>query len=69
METKRKVLEMDPTFTDLSIDVAHEYLRHGETSEATTVLKDAAKASRNDPAPVLALAAIYLRQLQKPDFA
>ena len=69
METKRKVLLVDPAFTDLSIDVAHQYLRHGETSEAITVLKDAAKASRNDPVPLLALAAIYLRQLQKTDLA
>jgi len=69
VETKRKVLLADPTFTDLAVDVARQYLRHGETTEAITVLKDAAKASRKDPSPALALAAIYLRQLQKPDFA
>ena len=67
--TKRKVLEADPTFTDLSVEVAHQYLRHGETNEAITVLKDAAKASKNDEVPLLALAAIYLRQLQKTEFA
>lgn len=67
--TKRKVLALDPAFTDLAIDVAHQHLRHGETAEAISVLKDAAKASQKDPAPALALASIYLRQLQKTEFA
>jgi len=69
VETKRKVLQLDPAFTGLAIEVAHQYLRHGETAEAISVLKDASKAAPADATPALALAAIYLRQLQKPDLA
>ncbi len=69
LQTKRKVLELDPGFTDLSMDVARQYMRIGETSEAICVLKDAAKASSKKSDPLVALAGIYLRQLQKPDLA
>jgi len=66
---KRKVLALDPGFTDLAMEVARQYLRIGETSEALSVLKDAAKASQKKSGPLVALAGIYLRQLQKPDLA
>ena len=66
---KRKVLALDPGFTDLAMEVARQYLRTGETSEAISVLKDAAKASPKKSAPTVALAGIYFRQLQKPELA
>lgn len=69
LETKRRVLDLDPGFADLAVECAHQYLRRGETTEAIAVLKDAAKANPKDTAPALALSTIYLRQLQKPDFA
>ncbi|MFZ4774948.1 MAG: tetratricopeptide repeat protein [Terrimicrobiaceae bacterium] len=69
LETKRKVLALDPGFTDLAMEVAHQYLRVGETSEAISVLKDAAKASPKRSEPLVTLAGVYLRQLQKPDLA
>jgi len=69
LETKRKVLALDPGFTDLAMDVAHQYLRVGETSEAISVLKDAAKSSPKRSEPLVTLAGVYLRQLQKPDLA
>lgn len=69
LETKRKVLALDPGFTDLAMDVARQYLRSGETSEAISVLKDAAKASPNRSDPLVALSGVYLRQLQKSDLA
>lgn len=69
LETKRKVLALDPGFTDLAMEVAHQYLRAGETSEAISVLKDAAKASPKRSEPLVTLAGVYLRQLQKPDLA
>lgn len=69
LETKRKVLELDPGFTELAMDVSHQYLRRGEISEAISVLKDSAKASPKSAEPYVALAGIYLRQLQKPDLA
>jgi len=69
LNTKREVLSLDPAFTDLAMDVAHQYLRRGEVPEATAVLKDAAKNCPSRVEPPVALAGIYLRQLQKPDLA
>ena len=69
LAAKRKVLSLDPGFTGLAMDVARQYLRIGETSEAISVLKDTAKASPKKCEPLVALAGIYLRQLQKPDLA
>lgn len=69
LATKREVLSLDPAFTDLAMEVAHQYLRRGELPEAIAVLKDAAKTSPSRVEPPIALAGIYLRQLQKPDLA
>jgi tetratricopeptide (TPR) repeat protein len=65
----RQVLAIDPGFTKLAIEVAYDYLRRGEATEAIGVLKDSIKACPNDPEPSLALASIYLRHLRKPDLA
>jgi len=69
LATKREVLALDPGFTDLAMDVAHQYLRRGEVPEAISVLKDAAKSAPKRVEPPVALAGIYLRQLDKPDLA
>lgn len=69
LETKRELLAIDPGFSSLAIEAAHQYLRRGETSEAISVLKDAAKANASDSRPALVLSTIYLRQLQKPELA
>ncbi|GAT35063.1 Chs5p-Arf1p-binding protein [Terrimicrobium sacchariphilum] len=69
LESKRKVLDLDPGCSELAIEVAYEYLRRGETAEATNVLKDAIAAKRKVVAPYLALSTIYLRHLQKPELA
>ena len=67
--TKKEVLELDPGFTDLAMEVAHQYLRRGDVPEAISVLKDAAKSVPRRVEPPVALAGIYLRQLEKPDLA
>ena len=69
LETKRKVLELDPGFSSLAVESANQYLRRNETTEAIAVLKDAAKANPKNIDPALALSAIYLRQLNKPELA
>ncbi|MEI8292658.1 MAG: tetratricopeptide repeat protein [bacterium] len=69
IENKKRVLEWDPGFCALAWDVAQHHLRRGETTEALSVLKDAAKASPRDPSAPIALATIYLRQLEKPTLA
>lgn len=69
LPTKRKVLELDPGFSQLAVDTAFQYLRHGESADAIAVLKDAAKANPREIAPAVALSGIYLRQLSKPDLA
>jgi len=69
MESFRRVLEIDPGFTSLAIDVAHDYLRRGASTEAIGVLKDALKASPKDIEIALALSSVYLRHLRKPDLA
>ena len=69
LASKREVLTWDPGFTSLSVEVAEYLLRGGDTAEALSILKDAAKAAPDEDAPTLALAGIYLRQLQKPSLA
>ena len=69
LASKREVLVWDPGFTSLSVEVAEYLLRGGDTAEALSILKDAAKAAPDEDAPTLALAGIYLRQLQKPSLA
>lgn len=69
LESYRKSLALDPGNVQLAIKVSYDYLRRGETAEAISVLKDAAKASPKETLPNLALSSIYLRHLQKPDLA
>ena len=69
IESYRKVLDLDPGYTKLGIEIAYDYLRRGETTEAIGVLKDAIKARPDAPEPSLALSSIYLRHLNKPDLA
>ena len=69
LASKREVLKWDPGFTSLSVEVAEYLLRGGDTAEALSILKDATKAAPDEDAPTLALAGIYLRQLQKPSLA
>jgi len=66
LESKCRVLDLDPGFTDLAVDVAQHHLHRSETPEAISVLKDAKKAAPSDPTSSLALAGVYLRHLQKP---
>lgn len=65
----RQVLDLDPGYTKLAIEVAYDYLRRNDTGEAIGVLKDAIKARPQDPDARLALASVYLRHLRKPDLA
>lgn len=69
IDSKRKVLALDPTFTKLALELSAEYLRRGDTVQAISVLKDAAKAAPKNAAPSLGLSLIYLRYLHKPDLA
>jgi tetratricopeptide (TPR) repeat protein len=69
LASNREVLNWDPGFTALSVEVAQHLLRGGDTAEALSVLKDATKAAPHEDAPTHALAGIYLRQLQKPALA
>ena len=45
----RQVLNLDPGYTKLAIEVAYDYLRRNDTGEAIGVLKDAIKARPQDP--------------------
>ncbi|MFV0415386.1 MAG: tetratricopeptide repeat protein [Chthoniobacterales bacterium] len=53
----------------LALRVAQEYLRRGENAQALSILKDAAKKMDKNFLLPLMISNIYLRQLQKPDFA
>lgn len=69
LESKRKSLTLDPSNTQLAIELSYDYLRRGDSAEAISVLKDAIKAVPGDIPSCLALSSIYLRHLQKPDMA
>ena len=63
---KHRVLAIDPGFSALAVDVARHHLQRGDTAEAISVLKDAAKAAPAEPEPCHARGTIHLRQLRKP---
>ena len=69
LESKRKSLALDPSNTQLAVELSYDYLRRNDTAEAIAVLKDAIKAAPGNTAPCLALSSVYLRHLQKPDMA
>lgn len=69
LESKKRVLALDPGFCALALDVAQHHLRRGETTEALSILKDATKASPRDSSAPIALANIYLQHLEKPTLA
>ena len=64
-----KALTLDPSNVELSIKVAWEYLRRGDTPGAIDLLKSAAKASPKAARLPLALANIYYNNLNKVDQA
>ncbi len=65
----QKSLALDPANVDLSIKVAWNYLRHGDTPGAINLLKDTIKAAPKQARPCLALANIYYNNLNKVDLA
>ena len=64
-----KSLALDPANIDLSIKLAVEQLRRGDTPAAIGLLKDTIKAAPKKPQPYLALAYVYLKGLDKADVA
>ena len=69
LEQYRKVLDLDPGYTDLSIKIASELARRGDVSEGINTLKDAIKASPKDPNAYIALSQLYSKYLKKNDVA
>jgi len=69
LDSYRKALTLDPGNVELAVRLSSDYLRRGDSAEALSVLKDAAKAAPKDPTPCLALSTIYLRHLHKVDLA
>ena len=64
-----KALALDPSNVDLSIKLAWEYVRRGDTPAAINLLKDTIKAAPKQAEPSLALAYLYFNTLDKPDLA
>lgn len=65
----RKVLDVDPGQTDLAGRVAALLARQDDFPQAIDVLKDAIKATPNAPDPLLQLAFIYAKYLNRTDQA
>ena len=64
-----KALALDPSNVELSIKVAWDYLRRGDTPGAINLLKETIKAAPKQARPCLALANIYYNNLNKIDLA
>ena len=64
-----KSLALDPGNAALSVKVAWDDLRHGDTPAAINLLKDTVKASPKEAQPYVALAYLYFNNLSKPDLA
>jgi tetratricopeptide (TPR) repeat protein len=69
LEQYRRVLDLDPTYTELAIKVAYELARRDDVAEGISVLKDAIKASPKEPLTYLYLSQLYSKYLKKPDLA
>lgn len=54
---------------ELTIRIAREYAKRGEVATGIDLLKDLAKARRDDVSAQLTLAGFYLNELKKPDLA
>ena len=65
----QKSLALDPSNVELSIKIAWDYLRHGDTPGAINLLKETIKAAPKQARPRLALANIYFNNLNKVDVA
>ncbi len=64
-----KSLSLDPGNAELSVKVAWDDLRHGDTPAAINLLKDTIKAAPAQAQPYVALAYLYYNNLNKPDLA
>lgn len=69
LESFQKTLDYDPGFVELAQRVALEMVRRGNMTEALGVLKDAIKASPEEPSLYLQVALIYSRSIKKIDQA
>ena len=65
----QRSLALDPSNVELSIKVAWNFLRRGDTPAAVNLLKDTIKAAPKQARPCLALANIYFNNLNKLDLA
>ncbi len=65
----QKSLALDPANVELSIKLAWDDLRRGDTPGAINLLKDTIKAAPKQARPCLALANIYYNNLNKVDLA
>ncbi len=64
-----KALNLDPGNADLSVKVAWDDLRRGDTPGAINLLKDTIKAAPKQSQPYIALSYLYFSNLNKPDLA
>ncbi|MBV8899433.1 MAG: tetratricopeptide repeat protein [Verrucomicrobia bacterium] len=63
-------LQLDPGGNpELTVRIAHEYAKRGDVATGIDLLKDLAKARRDDVSAQLTLAGFYLNELKKPDLA
>lgn len=69
LESYRKSLDLDPANYPLAEKVAIEYVRRDEYAESMAVLKDCAAAAPKDARPLVTIAYLYSRYLEKPDLA
>ena len=64
-----RALALDPGNSELSVKVAWDDLRRGDTPAAINLLKDTIKAAPKQPQPYLALGYLYANNLNKQDLA
>ncbi|MBV9998177.1 MAG: tetratricopeptide repeat protein [Verrucomicrobia bacterium] len=63
-------LQLDPGGNpELTVRIAREYAKRGDVATGIDLLKDLAKARRDDVSAQLTLAGFYLNELKKPDLA
>ncbi len=65
----QKTLNLDPSYTELSVKIAYELARRGSVADGINILKDSIKADPKQPLTYLYLSQLYGKYLKKADLA
>lgn len=69
LEAWKRATALDPSNGDLAVKVARDLAKRNDPAEGVRVLKDSIAASPKEARTYICLSQVYMRHLNKPDFA